>query len=194
MIVANKVAVIITDYLYKNKTIDENHKDIYIYGFEIFISNIINFCLIMGLGIIFREVIHSFLFYVVFVVTRSFCGGYHAGSYLKCNVLFTVIYLTTLLFSKLMNPFMSLVYLFIFLAIYIGCIIEYAPIDSENKKLTKDNKQRFKRISIFISLAWTGVIVILYLTAREYATTITLTLVMIALLMLVEVNKRRENY
>jgi len=131
---------------------------------------------------------------VVFVVTRSFCGGYHAGSYLKCNVLFTVIYLTTLLFSKLMNPFMSLVYLFIFLAIYIGCIIEYAPIDSENKKLTKDNKQRFKRISIFISLAWTGVIVILYLTAREYATTITLTLVMIALLMLVEVNKRRENY
>ncbi len=194
MIVANKVAVIITDYLYKNKTIDENHKDIYIYGFEIFISNIINFCLIMGLGIIFREVIHSFLFYVVFVVTRSFCGGYHAGSYLKCNVLFTVIYLTTLLFSKLMNPFMSLVYLFIFLAIYIGCIIEYAPIDSENKKLTKDNKQRFKRISIFISLAWTGVIVILYLTAREYATTITLTLVMIALLMLIEVNKRRENY
>jgi accessory gene regulator B len=194
MIVANKVAVIITDYLYKNKTIDENHKDVYIYGFEILISNVINFCLIMGLGIMFREFIHSFLFYVVFVVTRSFCGGYHAGSYLKCNVLFTVIYLTTLLFSKLMNPFMSLVYLFIFLAIYIGCVIEYAPIDSENKKLTKDNKQRFKSISILISLMWTGLIVILYLTAREYATTITLTLVMIALLMLVEVNKRRENY
>lgn len=194
MFVANKVAVMITDYLYKNKTIDENHKDIYIYGFEICISNVINFCLIMGLGFVLREVINSILFYVVFVVTRSYSGGYHAESYLKCNALFTIIYLATILFTKVMTPFMSFVYLLIFLAIYIGCIIEYAPIDSENKKLTKEDKIKFKKICISISLGWTVIIAILYLTAREYATTITLTLVMIAMLMLVEVNKRRENY
>lgn len=194
MIVANKVAVIITDYLYKNKAIDENHKEVYIYGFEICISNIINFCLIMGLGLILREFINSVLFYVVFVVTRSFSGGYHADSYLKCNVLFGIIYLITILFSKVMTPFMSFVYLLVFLAIYIGCIIEYAPIDSKNKELTKDKKTKFKKISILISFIWTAIITILYLVAREYATTITFTLVMIAMLMLVEVNKRRENY
>jgi len=194
MIVANKVALIITDYLYKNKAIDENHKEVYIYGFEICISNIINFCLIMGLGLILREFINSVLFYVVFVVTRSFSGGYHADSYLKCNVLFGIIYLITILFSKVMTPFMSFVYLLVFLAIYIGCIIEYAPIDSKNKELTKDKKTKFKKISILISFIWTAIISILYLVAREYATTITFTLVMIAMLMLVEVNKRRENY
>ena len=194
MIVANKVAVMITDYLYKNKTIDEDHKDIYIYGFEIFISNTINFCLIMGLGLALREIAHSVLFYVVFVVTRSFSGGYHAGTYLKCNILFAVIYMTTLLLSKLMNPFMSLVYILVFLAIYIGCILEYAPIDSEHKKLNKEDKKRFKKTCIIISLVWTGIIIILYLTAKEYATTLTLTLVMIAMLMLIEVYKRRENY
>ena len=191
---ANKVAVMITDYLYKNKTIDEDHKDIYIYGFEIFISNTINFCLIMGLGLALREIAHSVLFYVVFVVTRSFSGGYHAGTYLKCNILFAVIYMTTLLLSKLMNPFMSLVYILVFLAIYIGCILEYAPIDSEHKKLNKEDKKRFKKTCIIISLVWTGIIIILYLTAKEYATTLTLTLVMIAMLMLIEVYKRRENY
>lgn len=194
MLVTNKVAVMITDYLYRNKAIDENHKEVYIYGFEIWISNVINFCLIMGFGLILREVINSVLFYIVFVVTRSFSGGYHADSYLKCNVLFASIYLITILFTKVMTPFMSLVYLLVFLAIYIGCIIEYAPIDSENKKLTKDNKVKFKRVSILISLIWTAIITIFYLIAREYATTITFTLVMIAMLMLVEVNKRRENY
>ncbi len=93
-----------------------------------------------------------------------------------------------------MTPFMSFVYLLVFLAIYIGCIIEYAPIDSKNKELTKDKKTKFKKISILISFIWTAIITILYLVAREYATTITFTLVMIAMLMLVEVNKRRENY
>lgn len=194
MLVTNKVAVMITDYLYRNKAIDENHKEVYIYGFEICISNVINFCLIMGFGLILREVINSVLFYIVFVVTRSFSGGYHADSYLKCNVLFASIYLITILFTKVMTPFMSLVYLLVFLAIYIGCIIEYAPIDSENKKLTKDNKVKFKRVSILISFIWTAIITIFYLIAREYATTITFTLVMIAMLMLVEVNKRRESY
>lgn len=191
---ANKVALMITDYLSKNKTINENQRDVYIYGFEILVSNIINLCLIVGLGFIMGTVSHSVLFYIVFVVTRSYSGGYHAESYFKCNVLFTVIYLTTLLLSKLMNPFMSLVYLLVFLAIYVGCIIEYAPIDNEHKKLTTKDKKRFKKISIIISFIWTGIIIILYLTAKEYATTLTLTLVMIAVLMLTEVYKRREIY
>lgn len=189
---ANKVAVIITNYLCINKTIEEKHKDVYIYGFEVFISNVINFCIVMGLGLIFNEVLHAILFYVVFVVTRSYSGGYHANSYLKCNVLFGLICLITLLFSKLLTPFISIVYLLIFLAIYVGCIIEYVPVDSENKKLAKEKKTKFKQISLIISIVWTVISTILYFTAKEYATTIVLTLVVIAILILVEVNKRRE--
>lgn len=190
---ANKVAAMITNYLCKNKTIHEDNKEIYSYGFEIMLSNITNFLLILVIGLLYNNVIHTLVFYFVFVVTRSYSGGYHAKNYFKCNMIFASICFITLFLSNLLNKNMSLVYLVVFLSIYLGCIFEYAPIDSENKRLTVEEKEKYKKISQNISYIWSGIIVILYFTAKEYATTLTLTLVMIAVLMLIEVNKTREN-
>lgn len=191
---ANLVAVKITDFLIKNNTISYEDKEVYIYGFEIFFSNIVNFILIMGVGLFLKQFYHALLFYIVFVVTRSYCGGYHASTYVKCNIAFVGTFIVTVIASNIIYPTISLVYVVAFLAIYIGCILEYAPIDNIHKRLTEEDKNKFRKISIIISIFWTVTVITLYFLAKHYATTLAFTLVMIAMLMLIEVNKRKELY
>lgn len=191
---ANRVAVKIADFLCINDIIRHEEKDIYIYGFEIFFSNLINFTIVMVLGLLLNQFFHAMLFYVVFVVTRSYSGGYHASTYLKCNLTFASVLLVTLLISRLLLPTISLAYLLVFMAIYVGCILEYAPIENNHKKLLDSDKIKYRKISIVISICWTAVAIVLYFIAKEFAATLTLTLVMVAMLMLIEVNKRKELY
>ncbi len=191
---ANRVAVKIADFLCKNNTIRDEDKDIYIYGFEIFFSNVINFTIVIVLGFLLKQFYQALLFYIAFVITRSYSGGYHASTYLKCNIVFASVFLVTMLLSRILLPTISLVYLLVFMAIYIGCILEYAPIVNSNKQLLDADKIRYRKISIAISICWVVAVIALYFLAKEYAATLTLTLVMVALLMLIEVNKRKEMY
>lgn len=166
--------------------------DIYIYGFEILISNIVNFCIILILGLLFHQFFHAMLFYIAFVVTRSYTGGYHASTYLKCNLAFASIFIVTVLLTRLLLPTISLVYLLGFIAIYFGTVLEYAPIENSNKAILEMDKIRYRKISIVISIFWSVITIALYFTAKSYATTLSLTLTMIAMLMIVEVNRRKE--
>lgn len=188
----NRVAVKITDFLCKNNTIRGEDKDIYIYGFEIFISNLVNLLIVVILGLLAHQFYHAALFYIVFMITRTYSGGYHASTYLKCNIAFGSVFIATIVISRLLMPYISLVYLIVFLAIYIGCILEYAPIENVNKILSEEDKKKHRKTSIQLSIFWTILVLVLYFISKDYATTLTLTLVMIAMLMLIEVNKRKE--
>lgn len=188
----NRVALIITDFLCKNETIKEEDRDIYIYGYEIFISNMINFLIVFIIGLLFHRLDHAAIFYISFVVTRSYCGGYHASTYTKCFFAFIAVFTTTLVTSELLLPGFNLFYIIMFLAIYISCIIEYAPIENINKDFTKGESKKHRKTSIILSICWTVLVFVFYFMAIKYAVTLTLTLVMVAMLMFIEINKRKE--
>lgn len=187
----HKFAQMVADFLCNNDTIKEEEKDIYVYGYEIIISNIVNFLIILSVGLLLHQVIDGFLFYIVFIITRQYCGGYHANTYLKCNILFGTLCLVTLCFSNMLYD-TSFISLFILFLIYVGCILEYAPIDNEHKKISAEDKKKYRRISIWISILWSAVDIVLYYTAKKYAITLTITLVIIAMLMVIEINRRKE--
>lgn len=191
-IVIHKFAQMIADYLCNNETIKEEEKDIYIYGYEIMLSNIVNFMIILSLGLFLNQLIDGFLFYITFIITRQYCGGYHANTYLKCNLIFGFLCLLTLFFSNILYPYISFISLMILFFIYIGCIFEYAPIDNEYKRLSEEDKKKYRKISIWISILWLVVDILLFFTAKEYAITLTITLVIIAMLMVIEINRRKE--
>jgi accessory gene regulator B len=182
----------IADYLCNNETIKEDEKDIYIYGYEIMLSNVVNFLIILSLSLFLNQLIDGFLFYITFIITRQYCGGYHANTYLKCNLIFGFLCLLTLFFSNILYPYISFISLMILFFIYIGCIFEYAPIDNEYKRLSEKDKKKYRKISIWISVLWLVVDILLFFTAKEYAITLTITLVIIAMLMVIEINRRKE--
>ena len=77
-------------YLLKSRVINDSdeEKEYYRYGIEITISSLLNIILIIGIGIIFRNVFESIIFLSFFMLIRQFTGGYHADTYFKCNLSF----------------------------------------------------------------------------------------------------------
>ena len=95
----NKISTLISNQFIKHKIISEDTKDIYKYGMEITISSLIGLIIVALVGIIFKALLQAMIFYVIFIVLRSTTGGFHATTYLKCNIMcrFLRYYLVRLL-------------------------------------------------------------------------------------------------
>lgn len=185
-------AKIIAELLYKNKIIKSEDKEVYIYGFEVLISSIFGFVIIISLGIIVNQLFNSIIFFMVFASTRLFCGGYHADTYLKCNIVFTFVFLIALFLFYVLKRYALFDYQIAFIILYLAAIFQYAPIDSEHKSLTVQEKQKYKRYSIILSLIWVLLSVVFCFFSREISIVITVTLFMVAMLMVIEKIKREE--
>ena len=70
----------LASYLSRKNIIDKDKKEIYQYGYEVLISGLIGFAIVIILGILMNRFIESLLFLGVFVPVRQLTGGYHADS------------------------------------------------------------------------------------------------------------------
>ena len=91
----------ISHFLCEKKVIAEQEVEVYQYGFEILISTTLGLLITMAIGIVLNMFFVSILYYVIFVMVRQWTGGYHADSYLKCNITFAGITFFTLGMTKL---------------------------------------------------------------------------------------------
>lgn len=138
------VASSIVDILIQHQIIDNQQAPIYQYGFEVLISSVITCVIIVALGIIFKRLFTSLLYFGMFVVLRSICGGYHAKTYWQCNLVFALVTVLVLSLFRFMpiSQFKGMHYCCIALSILITAI--YAPVENENKPLTKQQKTIFR--------------------------------------------------
>lgn len=98
MIVA--VASLIVEILIRNNIIKVQQAEVYQYGLEILISSLLNCCITVVCGLLFRCLAAALLYFLMFAVLRSICGGYHAKTYWKCNLVFTLVTAVVLFFSN----------------------------------------------------------------------------------------------
>jgi accessory gene regulator B len=97
------IAQNIADYLREKNIIEQNKLDIYTYGFELMISNIISIVVALLIGIIFSEFINVIIFMITFMILRKFSGGYHADTYFKCNAIFAFNVILMIMLLKVIN-------------------------------------------------------------------------------------------
>lgn len=146
----NKMAVKITDKLVLKKIVSDDMADIYIYGFELLISFFFSTIGILIIGIILGRFLQTLMFLATFILLRSFTGGYHANTYAVCSIVtFSLFGIVLLLAEFVFVP----LYLYPILGL-IGTIIMVwqVPIEHPNKKLSDDQKRKYKVISLVLFL------------------------------------------
>ncbi len=189
---------VITHFLCRKKIIAQNELEIYQYGFEIIISTIISLVICLTIGIILDISFYSFLFLIIFVPIRSITGGYHADSYLKCNIIFTIVTLFVLGFSKFLWINRGLTFSTNLVTLFVSFIIIliYAPVENKNKPLNKTLKKRNRILSVLATFIIILIDTILYNKFIYFSTIVTLTLVVITLLIVIEkiLSERSENH
>ena len=181
----------LVDFLLHKGTVREEDREIYVYGYQIIISSMFGIILVLILGVLLKCLPESLTFLVVFIITRQYCGGYHARTFLKCCLLFVFAYLAILLLMELIMNRIVIYQIICLLLIYIITIFKYAPVENENKRLSGKTKALNRKKSIALSLFWSLIAIGLYSWSHVLSLMIVLTLILITIFILV-VEFRKE--
>lgn len=179
----------IADFLMREKTIEKEYLEVYVYGIELCLSSIISILILIFISVILNRVIEGFLFYIIFCVTRLFCGGYHAKSYAGCKTVFMAALVVVLILNEMPKEIFSNLWLILW-SYYALVVLGFAPIENENKPLEETEKKKYKIISFLLSFFWLALEGLLYVLHSKYLRIIPITLALIATLMLLEINKK----
>lgn len=175
-----------------NKIIDEQKQDLMRYGLEIMISTLIGTLIILGLGILLKSMWFSLIFVAVLVPLRQYTGGYHADTYLYCNISLAVTYLSTYFICKIIPENLYL-WLSVFAIISAFIVIGlFAPIDNPNKRLNKEKKNKFKIYSLVITIIISLVCLWLLAIKNKNAITVSMTLLAVIILLIIGKIKNRR--
>lgn len=189
------IAEDITFILLKNKIIDIDDRDTYIYGFEIILSSLIVTGALLALGIILNKLPLTLIFIFVFVILRSFTGGYHSQKFESCLVISLIIYTSELLLIRFI-PIYLMDKVGILSLIVCGLMIyRFAPAEYKNHPLLEEEKRKYRRISRTVIILISLVTLIGYFKVSKFIDCyfmVSLTVTAITILMVIPILKGEE--
>lgn len=140
----SELAFLISNALLKNNVIDEQEFSMHIYGFEILISTLITFLIAVLSGYLLHCITVALIYFGIFALLRSICGGYHADTYFKCNIIYFVVTEMVLFIFNFFPVIYKWEYHWISIMFSIIVIYIYAPVENPNKLLSQERKKFFK--------------------------------------------------
>lgn len=158
----SKLSTCLTEKLLSNGTINEEDKDLYIYGLFMLISHLMFFIIACVFGLILGCVFESVVFYIAFQFIRRYAGGYHASSETRCDILSTLSILACIVVIRLSKTYDIQTALLIISAISAVCIFVFCPLDTPEKPLTDKEFRYFRKVSLIILLVIVSAIIVSY--------------------------------
>lgn len=81
----------------------------------------------------------------MYIPLRSFCGGWHADKIWKCTVISNAILLLQVYGLERLLSHLSIVVMLLIFLLNMICIYFVAPVETEMKKISQEEKQIYKR-------------------------------------------------
>ena len=137
-----KVARKIADYVIYKGAVEESDRNIYEYGFLIFLETglFTLFCLIISIYL--HMFIECIIFYAIFTPIRTYAGGLHLEKFWSCFFLSCLTFIGVLFMVKYLRiPMFILVTVLLILEIVV--YFEY-PVENINRKVEDEENNYFK--------------------------------------------------
>ncbi len=202
MLMIHQLAKGIATYFMKENIIEREDMDTYIYGAEVLISGIVGIINIMILSIIINSFWNGVLFLIIFIPIRMYTGGYHASSYLTCNIWFVLIYFLILQAVQFTLKWSLIPVIWVGVILGFMIIVRYAPLENINKKIPMIMERKYKKIGCLLYISFMVIANILCMKIKifnyipvsvETGVYINIVLVTIAILFVVGMRKERKN-
>lgn len=143
-------------------------------------------------GILLSSIDSAIIFYVLFVVIRSYTGGYHADTHLKCKLTLLFCCVTVVFFTNILEDKYNLIMHTIYVLLFISSVLIYAPIINGNKPMKKEEIERNRLKAIIISVVVCLLSYAVYFFSLRCTISIGITLVIISFLMVIGKLKERR--
>ena len=192
VIIMNNLTNIITNYYVRKNLIPKDKVEIYAYGFKLIIADVINYTIIITLGIIFNKVLESICFLISLCGLRQFCGGFHAKTFCVCRMSMIITYICVMyLTSVVIHTGYNLITVLTIDILSVSFISVFAPIVNYNKPLSSIQKRSNKIHSIIASILLSAVSIILIIADIKIGVTISITLLAVIILMIIGMAKQK---
>ncbi len=159
----NNLSVYFTEKLLSNGTINDEDKELYIYGLFMLLSQLMFFIITCIFGLILKCILESIIFYIAFQFIRKYAGGYHASTETRCEISTTLSILACIVLIRLSKTYdfqIALVTITVISAISIFCL---CPLDTPEKPLSDKEFRYFRKISWLILFVIITVITVSYI-------------------------------
>lgn len=144
-----RASIYIADIFEQQNKFKAEDKELYRYGIQQGLNLALNILTTIIIGVLCGMIYPSILFLICYMPLRSFCGGYHAKSYLRCYI-YSVIMITGIFLVAKYFTFSVLVYEILILVSLIAIFL-LAPVEDKNKTLDSDEKRVFRKRACIIA-------------------------------------------
>lgn len=149
----NKTLDKIVAYLINKEIISPDQEEVYRYGYFIVFEIGINILISLIVGITLQDLGGVIFFLCLYIPLRSNCGGWHAPKLWLCTLLSNALLVVVIMIKEYFTDICSFPVLWSILLICIGLISWLAPVDSEAKRLSREEKNYIrKKIKVILVL------------------------------------------
>lgn len=146
--------------LVNSHTIEEEQKELYVFGIQLAIHIFFCLTLFLLLGLLLQQVYQTILFMIFFIPLRKYAGGFHANTRGACYIYSTLLCLGALLLIKYVhvNNLMRLAIVFLTgLVVFI-----LAPSDTSEREMDLSETAHYKKIARIILIVESIFLLIVY--------------------------------
>ena len=181
----NKITYKIVNHIEASGGISSEDREIYLFGVWQGMFMFLGIGTMALVGLLFRAFPYILLFVIAFMPLRSFAGGFHAKTQLRCYLASTI----TTVFIAIVSPItvVNSSLMIALLLVFAMLIILLSPVGSANKPLDDLEKKVYKRKATKICLFEVFIALVFIPLGVHFVTTgIFWALVMVLILLLLE--------
>lgn len=141
----------IGDDLVRSGVVKAEDAEVYIYGINQILAYVLNASSSLIIGLIFGVTFEIIIFMAAYIPLRSFAGGYHAKTPLRCYI-FSVIMLIVVSIGLKYLSVSEWVYYAVLLVSVLGILV-LSPVEDRNKPLDEIEHKVYKKRTVFIAAA-----------------------------------------
>ena len=148
-----RIAELYVNWLISCRVVSEEERELYVYSAYSIILTLLPMMITIVIGIIMGKIPESLLLIVPFMVLRKTAGGIHLRNHLLCLISSSAL----LIFFIWIAGFIHSEYLSVLLSLVSSLsLIAFSPIDSENRRLYKEERIKAKH-------ALTGILILIWI-------------------------------
>lgn len=141
----SKISNRMTQVLIEAGVILDTENELYNYGIFMIISYAVFLVVSLSFGIILKIPLSSVHFYLVFCLIRSFAGGIHAESEIKCDIITTGLILICEVLIKLFIDYSLVGIAYIAQIVSSACLCVIKPVASSQKEISDQERILFHK-------------------------------------------------
>lgn len=164
----------IADRLCKQDIIEDADKELYVYGFNMLLTVSLNIISTIIIGLLFGMVFESIAFLVAYIPLRSYAGGYHARTPLRCYIISLLLIVLILLTLRLIRE--SVLALFVLSTIGTIICVTMSPVEDVNKPLDEAEIKVYRKKAMIILAAEIIILIISIFALMKLAAVISTSL------------------